>query len=172
MPRSSGNPDLFVQIITDLQSKPKDWKKPTLDLFTERSQGTIGADIIYLSKKELATCGNSCILLFGVRGASPGMSIFSLTVHTGKLQTLSSDQVVGGVIDTFGNYNFYQYYKDCDSCTLQINVQPVSGSVLTLMVNHNKTDDLPDHVRMHDWMRQFSQSGILEIEPHDKVFKN
>ena len=48
---SSGNPNLYATILTNLSLKESEWNVPTLETYLKKSEDSIGADILLLTEK-------------------------------------------------------------------------------------------------------------------------
>lgn len=69
-----------------------------------------------------------------------------------------------------GTFNYYQFYKGCEKCHLLISVNPLSNSVVTLIVNFNSSE-LPSLSEHYEFKKVMRGTGYLDINP-EKVKGN
>ena len=125
-----------------------------------------------LTKDDLKSCGNSCILVFGVQAHSTN-SAFTLSVTRG-ITMLRDFQTYSDSLGTNGNYKFYEYYRSCKNCTTIINVSTTEQKAFNVFVNFNSTDKIVSHQNetSADFELTARGEGILVITPTAITDKN
>lgn len=168
---NGGDPNIYVTIIKDLSLRESEWERPTIEKNLKKSEDSIGADILMLTKDDLKDCSSSCILIFGVQARSTN-SAFTLTVTRG-ITMLKENQAFTDSLGTWGNYKFYEYYRACSGCITVISTSTVVNNGYNVFVNFNTTERITSHQQRgsSDFELRGRGSQELVITPQSLIAK-
>jgi hypothetical protein len=144
------NLNFYVNVVEAKDMWMKEYEKPTKYKFAFESLDIMGEDVVSITMDELRAnkCLGTCFLYIGVMRHDETEMIAKdgyIIVATRGVRNLS-EQVPVSMMLTGGTDQYFKFYKTCEECPLQFQLNLDHGHSLIISVTHEFGDELPHHM--------------------------